>query len=119
MRPAPPPFLIEPPLDLRRVLHKEAGKEITFIELEGIGVSLLIESLVEGRGVAPKQIRIDPDIPVGPAGQGVLAQRPAEVVQRLAERVAGSRIIGFRPEKAEQRIPAVEAFGVGRSEENE
>ena len=83
------------------------------VRLHGVGQPILRQRHVECGRVAPEQGRFHPHLPITPSRHGLFSQGAAQVVEGLAQGVAGLLLVGLGPEQRQQPLPAVEATRAG------
>ena len=104
----PRPGLLDPLLQLDAHLGEvHAGEEAVLVERQRLVRPALRDRCLEGERVAPETALLEPHLVVRPGLDRSLADRPPQVVQRLAERPAGFLPAQLGPEERQEGIPPV------------
>ena len=104
----PRPGLLDPLLQLDAHLGEvHAGEEAVLVERQRLVRPALRDRRLEGERIAPETALLEPHLVVRPGLDRSLADRPPQVVQRLAERPAGFLRAQLRPEEREEGVPPV------------
>lgn len=111
------PLVVVPSLERRSVRHGEAAEQLAPVQLERlVRAPAALQRRLEGARVAPEPPRFHADQLGTARDDGVAAERPAQDVERLAERAARVCGIELGPEEGDQRVAAVEAAWAGEGE---
>jgi hypothetical protein len=99
------PLLVDPLLELRRAVdHVKPGDERPAVQLERFGVTVLGDRALELQCVAPDDIGAQAQFVAARTLEYVVAERTAEEVHRLAERVACMLGVVLGPEERRERV---------------
>ena len=113
-------LVVQPAAELRRGIgNVEPLEQRTSVELEGLGGLSGVERRLKRNRVAPDHLLVDTQFLVGATDYRFGAERAPEEMDRLAESVAGARLVLLRPEEGEQLVTAVQASWGCEGEVNE
>jgi hypothetical protein len=89
----------------------QAVQERTPVPVDGLGESLLLQSLRQGYGVALEDFRRDAQLLPAPPKDGLTAQTAAKPVEGLAQGIARVLLVQLRPEHRKQGVTSAKAPG--------
>jgi len=98
----------------------QTGQELASVERNRIRVLAIGRERIKGASIAPQYIRVHAHLLGAACHDYRLADRPSQMVKRLAERGARVRVIELWPEQSHERIAPVKgSASIDRQERQE
>src|SRR6185437_1956438 len=84
----------------------ESAKQLAAVESDDILEPTSLRRHTKRTGVTPQCVCINADLLVAARAEHVGAQRPAQLVDRVAKRATGAELVELRPEDRKDRVAA-------------